>query len=91
LLLKESFDYVLFLGNAWLLVDLLDLSLDPLLLFHDAGKPFKIPGYAISLAAAKKEICRWRDSRRGVRRTASYPPAGCQYQIEVSAWTLANK
>jgi hypothetical protein len=66
-------------------------SLDTLLFFHDAGNPFKIPGHAISLAAAEKEICRRRDFRSGIRRTASHPPAGCQYQIEISAWTLANK
>jgi hypothetical protein len=72
-------------------MDILGFSVDPLLFFLDAGKPFKMPGSAISLASAKNEICRRRDSRRGVRRMASHPAAGCQHQIELSAWTLANK
>jgi hypothetical protein len=66
------------LGNAWILVDFLDRSLGIVLFLHDAGEADLLPANAISSAALAKEICRWGDHERGIRRTADKTPAGCQ-------------
>jgi hypothetical protein len=71
------------LGNAWILVDFLDLSLDLVLFLHDAGEADLLPANAISSAAPAKEICRWGDHERGIRRTADQTPAGCQSEIGI--------
>ena len=78
---KGDFNYVLFLGNAWAVVDFLGVSLDLVLLFHDAHKADHLPPNAISLAAPAKEICRRRNHRRGIRRTADQAPARRKYEI----------
>ncbi len=43
-------------------MDLLDFSVDPLLFFHDAGKPVEIPANAIATAGVANEIRRGRNS-----------------------------
>jgi hypothetical protein len=55
---KGAFNYVLLLGNAWVLVDFLDLPLDLVLFLHDAGEADYLPANAIASAAPAKEICR---------------------------------
>ena len=62
-------------------MDFLDRSLDLVLFLHDAGEADLLPANAISSAALAKEICRWGDHERGIRRTADQTPAGCQYEI----------
>jgi len=63
------------------LVVFLDRSLDIVLFLHDAGEADLLPANAISSAAPAKEICRWGDHERGIRRTADQAPAGCQIGI----------
>ena len=67
---------LLFLGNALVLVGILDPPLDGLLFVHDAHEPIHLPGTTVTLAASQKEICRRRDHERGVRRTAWQTLAG---------------
>jgi hypothetical protein len=50
--------YVL-LGNAWILVVFLGLSLDRVLFLHDADEASYLPANAIASAASAKEICSW--------------------------------
>jgi hypothetical protein len=69
------------------LVDFLGLPLDLVLFLHDAGEADYLPANAIASAAPAKEICRWGDHKRGIRRTADHTPAGCEYEIGVSTWT----
>jgi hypothetical protein len=57
----SEFNYVLFLGNALVLVVFLDPSLCLVLFLHDAHEPVYLPGNAIASATAEKEICRWGD------------------------------
>jgi hypothetical protein len=71
------------LGNAWILVDFLVRSLGIVLFLPDAGEADLLPANAISSAAPAKEICRWGDHERGIRRTADQTPAGCQYEIGI--------
>jgi hypothetical protein len=61
---KGDFYYVLFLGNAWLLVDFLDLPLDLVLFLHDAGESVYVPANAVASSALAKEICRRGDRNR---------------------------
>jgi hypothetical protein len=72
---KGDFNYVLFLGNAWAVVDFLGVSLDSVLLFHDARKADHLPPNADSFAALAKKICGRRNHGRGIRRTANQTPA----------------
>ena len=58
---KGDSDYVLLLGNAWILVVFLDRSLDIVLFLPDAGEADLLPANAISSANPAKEICRWGD------------------------------
>ena len=61
----------------------LDRSLDIVLCFPNAGEADLLPTNAISSANPAKEICRWGDHERGIRRTADQTPAGCQYEIGI--------
>ena len=54
--------------------------------FYDAGEAGYLPANAIASAAPAKKICRRRDHRRGIRRTADQTPAGCEYEIGISTW-----
>jgi hypothetical protein len=71
------------LGNAWILVDFLDINLGIVLFLHDTGEADLLPANAISSANSAKEICRGGDHERGIRRTADQTPAGCQYEIGI--------
>ena len=71
------------MGNAWILVDFLDLSLDIVLFIHDAGEADLLPANANSSADSAKEIRRWGDHERGIRRTADQTPEGCQCEIGI--------
>jgi hypothetical protein len=71
------------LGNAWILVDFLDINLGIVVFLHDAGEADLLPANAISSTAPAKEICRWGDHERGIRRTADKTPAGYQYEIGI--------
>jgi hypothetical protein len=71
------------LGNAWILVDFLDLSLDIVLFLLDAGEANLLPANANSSANPAKKICRWGDHERGIRRTADQTSEGCQYKIGI--------
>ena len=53
--------YVLLLGNAFLLVVFLDISLDRFLFLHDAYEACNLPSAAIADATAATEICRRGD------------------------------
>jgi len=55
---RRKTNYVLLLGNARVLVGLLDLSLDHVLFLHDAGQADYLPANAISSTAPPEEICR---------------------------------
>ena len=55
--------YVLLLGNAFLLVVLLDISLDRFLFLHDANQAYNLPSNAIADAAAATAICRRGDHK----------------------------
>ena len=61
----------------------LDRSLDIVLCLPNAGEADLLPANAISSAAPAKEICRWGDHERGIRRTADQTSAGCQYEIGI--------
>ena len=78
---KGDFNYVLFLGNAWAVVDFLGVPLDFVLFFHDARKAGNLPPNAVSFAAPAKKICRRGNHRRGIRRTADQTAARRQYEI----------
>jgi hypothetical protein len=82
----SEFSYVLFLGNALVLVVFLDPSLDGVLFVHDADAPNYLSGNAIAPAAPQKEICRRRDHKRGIRRAADQTHARCKFEIGISTW-----
>ena len=64
-------------------MDFLDINLGIVLFLHDAGEADLLPANAVSSAAPAKEICRWGDHERGIRRTADQTSAGCQYEIGI--------
>ena len=64
-------------------MDFLIRSLGIVLFLPNAGEADLLPANAISSAAPAKEICRWGDHERGIRRTADQTPAGCQYEIGI--------
>ena len=72
-----------FWGMHWILVVFLDRPLGLVLFLHDAGEADCLPANAISSATPAKEICRWGDHERGIRRTADQTPAGRQYEIGI--------
>ena len=84
---RRKTNYVLLLGNALVLVVFLDPSLDVVLFLHDAGEAGYLSANAIASAAPAKEICRWGNHERGIRRTADQTPAGCQFEIETCLGT----
>ena len=66
-------------------MDFLVRSLGLVLFLPDAGEADLLPANAISSAALAKEICRWGDHERGIRRTADQTSAGCQYEIGIGS------
>ena len=55
--------YALLLGDVFLLVVFLDISVDRFLFLHDANETCNLPSNAIADAVAATTICRWRDHK----------------------------
>lgn len=78
-------DVLLLLGNALVLLGILDPPLDDLLFVHNAPAANYLPGNAITVPTPEKEMCRRREHKRGVRRMTAYAHAECKYEVEMSA------